>query len=122
MSEPETESKMWVEVIQARASRLLRMWRASRGERVGIAMEPWWKRQLRALNWTGSARCAGCGKATTHSGLYRCYYCKLWMCEPCCAEHFGDDREGYFAERVDLDVPSELRKLAEDDGWNKDDE
>ena len=40
-----------------------------------------------------------CGLATTWAfKLYRCYYCGVFFCDKCAAEHFGQSREDYNRE------------------------
>lgn len=40
-----------------------------------------------------------CGKVSAPCyKLYRCYYCGVWFCDSCAAEHFGKTREEHNKE------------------------
>jgi hypothetical protein len=43
----------------------------------------------------------GCGRVMHLRHLYRCLYCKQWLCQPCAERHFGKTVEEFHAAKTE---------------------
>lgn len=42
----------------------------------------------------------GCGWERGITEMYRCFYCKEWLCDLCGETHFGMSREQYYRDKA----------------------
>lgn len=47
----------------------------------------------------GSVIKCGCGKKQPMRFMYRCYYCGVFFCFTCAADHFGQTRQEYYDQK-----------------------
>ena len=70
--------------------------------------------QIKELRQQGEARkevilatvTCPCGRCRGITHAVRCLYCKIWYCETCAEEHFGQTREEYRAKNLVEQVDS----------------
>jgi len=48
----------------------------------------------------GSRITCGCGTRMRQHQAYKCFYCGVFFCEKCAAEHFGKTKDEYYADKT----------------------